>query len=89
MSGFSVRSKFPLAWQFLTDEQKTMLRELRERGMAWYGGDPKAQPRYWLIVEKGFRPVGISPHPYIEPTITDVTANLASWVKSSLGEFGL
>ncbi|MGQ9458897.1 MAG: hypothetical protein ACUVS5_11530 [Anaerolineae bacterium] len=73
---------WPLAWVFLTEEQKRALKDLRLEGNVEMGGDPQRRPRYWVQQEVGMTLVAIKGQRYI----ADAQQHIRDHVRPSILE---
>ena len=76
------------AWWYLSDEEKDLLRLMRETGRASVGGASPYRPFYWHIQEVGMPAVGIAGKGYIAAAIAAIRGRIASVVDFVLGSRG-
>ena len=76
-------SGWPMAWHFLSEEQKEALTRGRVAGR--FGGDARGRPLYWAIQEYGMPEVGITPKGYIARSLDRIKERITAMVERFLG----
>jgi hypothetical protein len=74
-----------MAWRALPVRARELLDQKRDTGQ--YGGVPGQAP-YWLIQERGYPAVGISPVRYIKDAVDKWKSEVHVIIRKQIGTYG-